>query len=69
MKILAGHQLKIINATRDANGIRKFEFPLIEIMKNIVIKHPPTKPSIPSIKFVKFMIAVPIKMQRIMTKQ
>ena len=59
MKTLDGYQFKIRNPkTAPDNG--RIEISFINAAEiNIIIKHPPTKPSIPSIKFAKFITAVP----------
>ena len=69
MKILAGYQLNNIKAKSDAIDIRKVKFPLIETIKNTLIKHPPTKPSIPSMKFIKLIIAVPANIHKMITRK
>ena len=58
MKILAGLQLKIKKAVNDpTKGMSDGENIIEKIVRYIIID-PATKPSIPSIKFTKFIIAI-----------
>ena len=50
--------LKLENKTAPDNGKKDRSFIKAAEIK-ITVKHPPTKPSIPSIKFEKFITAVP----------
>ena len=59
MNIFDGYQFNIMNANREPIIIKKLLSPFIYIKNEATIKHPLTRPSIPSIKLIRLIMPVP----------
>ena len=65
IKTFDGYQFQIKNASKEPTNIKKELVIKIEHNEKIMIIEPATSPSIPSIKFIKFIIATPIIINKI----